>query len=406
MTFYQLAFKYLKRKKGKTILLFLVFMLVNSMILSTIMILRATEDSKSAMQEKTKSRIVLDILKADQKITEKETQQMGRLNEAASLNRMAHSTARPYGFQVLTNSDSTKEENLSVSLLSYDDLENDSAFAEERYRLTKGQFITADTDEGIVMNELLADCNGLKVGDEVGFETTKGRTVQVHIKGLFRSGSEGKQENSTAASARIENQIFIDNTAYSQLFGKGGFERVAVYTKSPEQLESLKTKLKEIMGSKVEMTTSDALYRQMKAPLEQILRVTKLMLVLTLLTGAVVVSLLLCMWMRTRQKEIAVLISLGREKAEIILQAFLETLLVFLVSAGASCVLGNLLAGFLQSMLTGASASDLVLQISLGFRDVITLLGLGALLVMAAAACSLIPVLKTNPKDTLSKMEG
>lgn len=91
---------------------------------------------------------------------------------------------------------------------------------------------------------------------------------------------------------------------------------------------------------------------------------------------------------------------------EIILQVFLETLLVFLASVCASCVLGSLLAGSLQSMLTGPAASDIALEVSLEFRDVISLLGLGALLVMAAAACSLIPVLRTNPKDTLSKMEG
>ena len=406
MTFYQLAYRYLWRKKGKTILLFMVLLLVNSMILSTVMILRATEDSKSAMQEKTKSKIVLDILKEEQKITEEEARQISTLKEVASVNRLARGTARPSGFQVLTNSDSMKVENLSVSLFSYDDLENDSAFAEERYRLTKGQYITPDMGTGIVMNELLASQNGLKVGDMAGFETVDGKTVTARITGLFRSGSEGKQESSTLSSARIENHIFIDNDTFQELLGDTGFEKMAVYAKSPEQLKTLETELNTIMKGKVEMTASDILYRQMKAPLEQIMKVTRLMLILTLLTGAVVVSLLLCMWMRTRQKEIAVLISMGREKMEIILQVFLETLLVFLASVCASCVLGSLLAGSLQSMLTGPAASDIALEVSLEFRDVISLLGLGALLVMAAAACSLISVLRTNPKDTLSKMEG
>ncbi|MCI6467284.1 MAG: ABC transporter permease [Faecalicatena sp.] len=406
MTFYQLAFRYLEREKGKTVLLFMVLLLVNSMILSTVMILRATEDSKSAMQEKTKSKIVLDILKEEQRITENEAGQIRALKEVAFVNRMARGTARPSGFQVLTNSDSAKEENRLVSLFSYDDLENDSAFAEERYRLTEGQYLTSATGRGIVMNELLARQNGLKVGDMAGFETADGKTVTARITGLFQSGSEGKQESGTLSCARIENQIFIDNDTYRELSGDTGFEKMAVYVKSPDQLKTLETKLHIIMKEKVKMTASDTLYRQMKAPLEQITKVTRLMLVLTLLTGAVVVSLLLCMWMRTRQKEIAVLISLGREKAEIILQVFLETLLVFLAAVCAACVFGNLLAGFLQSMLTGSAASDIMLEVSLEFRDVISLLGLGALLVMAAAACSLIPVLRTNPKDTLSKMEG
>ena len=190
MRFYQLAYQYLRRKKGKTILLLLVLLFVNSMILSTNMILRATEDSKSAMQEKTKTKIVLEILKADQKMTEKEIEQIRRIKEVSSLNRMAHGLAVPSGFQLITNRDSMQEENQKASLFSYDNLENDSAFSEERYRLIKGEFLTEDTAGGIVMNALLADYNGLKLGDEVNFEAADGKMVTVRITGLFRSNSE------------------------------------------------------------------------------------------------------------------------------------------------------------------------------------------------------------------------
>ena len=406
MRFYQLAYQYLRRKKGKTILLLLVLLFVNSMILSTNMILRATEDSKSAMQEKTKTKIVLEILKADQKMTEKEIEQIRRIKEVSSLNRMAHGLAVPSGFQLITNRDSMQEENQKASLFSYDDLENDSAFSEERYRLIKGEFLTEDTAGGIVMNALLADYNGLKLGDEVNFEAADGKMVTVRITGLFRSNSEGKQESSMMASARIENQIFIDNVSFTKIFGETGYEKTAVYTKDPGQIESLETKLQKILGSKVEMTASDTLYRQMKAPLEQIIRVTKLMLALTLITGEVVVSLLLCMWMRTRQKEIAVFISLGRTKPDLILQILLETLLVFILAAGASCGLGNLLANLIKNMLSQAETAEIILSVSLKFGDVISLLCMGGLVVTAAVLCSLVPVLRANPKDTLSKMEG
>lgn len=57
MAFYQLAFRYLKRKKSKTILLFFVLLIVSSMILSTNMILRATADSKAAIGEKQKQKL-------------------------------------------------------------------------------------------------------------------------------------------------------------------------------------------------------------------------------------------------------------------------------------------------------------------------------------------------------------
>ena len=78
MKFYQLGFRYLQRKKGKTILLLIVLILVNSMILGTSMILRTTNESKQAMQEKTNSKIVAEITSKDSKITENEVNKMKR----------------------------------------------------------------------------------------------------------------------------------------------------------------------------------------------------------------------------------------------------------------------------------------------------------------------------------------
>lgn len=406
MTFYQLAIRYLGRKKSKTILLLLVLLFVNSMILSINIVLRATEDSKAVIQEKTKSQIVLDILNKNDKITTNDVKRIENLAEVASVNRLSSNTAYLSDFNPITNSNSTKEENLTVTLHSYDNLQNDSAFFEGSYRLTAGTYFTTDAAGGIVINSGLADYNGLKIGDKIAFETAIGKTVSVKIVGLFLSGSEGKQTDSIAAVNRIENQIFIDNIHYADLFGKDGFQKVSVYTKKPNQLEKLESELKDILGEKVEMTTSDTLYKQMEVSLEQITRVTKLMLVLTFITGTVVVSLMLCMWMRTRQKETAIFISIGKSKSSIFLQIVLESLIVFIFSTGGACGIGSFTAEMLQSIVTDTESSGLVLAVCLQLEDIVALLCIGGSVVVIADVCSLILLLKAKPKDTLSKMEG
>ena len=93
--------------------------------------------------------------------------------------------------------------------------------------------------------------------------------------------------------------------------------------KNPENLEKIEREMKNILGEKVELTKSDMLFRQMKQPLEQVMQVVKLMLYLTLGTSAIVITLLLCMWMRVRKKEIAVYISLGKTKCSILSQLFI-----------------------------------------------------------------------------------
>ena len=405
VTFYQLAFRYLKRKKAKAILLFFVLLLVSSMILSTNMILRATEDSKAEIQEKTKSKIVLEITKEENRITQQEVEEILNLEEVSTVNCQNKGQAFPNNFYPVTTNDSTEENNQKIMLFSYDDLQNDSAFYEGRYRLVSGNYITKDK-RGAVINSSLADSNGLELGDDIKIENTEGKIVSLKIVGLFLSGSERKQTEKMDSVDRIENQIFVDNESYSQLLGNTGYYKVSVYCKNPEQLPTLEKQLRSIFPEKVSFTSSDTLYRQMALPLDQITRVANLMLVLTLITGIVIVSLLLCMWMRTRQKEAAIFISIGKSKYSIFLQVFLESFLVFLVSIIGACGLGSLMAEFLQKALTHSETTELSLNVFLQGKDIGSLVVWGSFLVLIAVLVSLFPILKANPRDTLSRMEG
>ena len=411
MTFYQLAFRYLKRKKAKAILLFFVLLLVSSMILSTNMILRATKDSKAAIQEKAKSKIVLEIAKEENKITQQEVEEILNLEEVSEVNCQDKGQAFPNNFYPVTTNDSMEENNQKITLLSYDDLKNDSAFYEGQYRLVSGEYITKD-QRGAVINSLLADSNGLELGDDIKIENAEGKIISLKIVGLFLAGSERKQTEKMNSADRIENQIFVDNESYSQFLGNTGYYKVSVYCKNPDedrgeqQLSMMEEQLRSVLSEKVSFTSSDTLYRQMALPLEQITRVANLMLVLTLITGIVIVSLLLCMWMRTRQKEAAIFTSIGKSKYSIFLQVFLESFLVFMVSVIGACGLGSLMAGFLQKALTHSETTEISLNVFLQGKDIGSLMIWGSFIVLAAVVVSLFPILKANPRDTLSRMEG
>ena len=294
MTFYQLAFRYLWRKKAKTILLFFVLLIVSGMILSTNMILRATAASKAAIGEKTKAKVVMGVLKEDVRITPDDVEGIRNLKEVSAVNCQAENEAFPLNFQLITSSGSAEESNQKVSLLSYDNLENDSGFSEGVYRLVSGGYI-AEGVKGVVINSYLADYNQLKSGDFIELETADGRRAALKIVGIFLSGNESKQPEGMDSVNRIENQMFIDHNSYSDLFETDGYTKVAVYCKNPEQLSVLEEKLSKNLSDKADLASSDTLYKQMALPLEQIARAAKLMLALTLIAGTAVVSLLLCM---------------------------------------------------------------------------------------------------------------
>ena len=122
------------------------------------MILRATADSKTAIGEKTKAKVVMEILKEDDRITPDDVEGIKDLEEVSTVNCLAKNDVFPVNFQLVTGSDSTEASNQKASLLSYDNLENDSGFSEGVYRLVSGSYIAEDI-KGIVINSYLADAN-------------------------------------------------------------------------------------------------------------------------------------------------------------------------------------------------------------------------------------------------------
>ncbi len=405
MKFYQLAFRYLCRKKSKTFILLLVLLFINSMILGSYMILHATEDSRITMQEKMGTKAVLEVKGSDRFITENEVRKIRDMDGVISVNRMADSAVYPVNFNPITNSDSEEENNWKVTLLSYDELERDSAFSDLRYRLMKGDMITEGSGKGAVINFALADANGLEIGDEMEVGTETGSVINVKIIGVFVAGSERNQMDTLPAVNRIENQIFIDNESYTGLSDNAGYRKIAVYTKKPDQIDVLVQELKDFLGSRVEITTADILYRQLEVPLNRIVRVMKLMLVFTLAAGVTITSILLCMWMRSRKREIAVFISMGKKKTDILMQVFMETAAVFCLSVFGACVIGSGMAGIMKELLMKENTAVL-LSVSLQAGDIAAMFFAGGCIAVIAVCISLLPILRANPKDILSKMEG
>lgn len=405
MKFYQLAFRYLCRKKSKTFILLLVLLFINSMILGSYMILHATEDSRITMQEKMGTKAVLEVKGSDRFITENEVRKIRDMDGVISVNRMADSAVYPVNFNPITNSDSEDENNWKVTLLSYDELERDSAFSDLRYRLMKGDMITEGSGKGAVINFALADANGLEIGDEMEVGTETGSVINVKIIGVFVAGSERNQMDTLPAVNRIENQIFIDNESYTGLSDNAGYRKIAVYTKKPDQIDVLVQELKDFLGSRVEITTADILYRQLEVPLNRIVRVMKLMLVFTLAAGVTITSILLCMWMRSRKREIAVFISMGKKKTDILMQVFMETAAVFCLSVFGACVIGSGMAGIMKELLMEENTAVL-LSVSLQAGDIAAMFFAGGCIAVIAVCISLLPILRANPKDILSKMEG
>ena len=127
-------------------------------------------------------------------------------------------------------------------------------------------------------------------------------------------------------------------------------------------------------------------------------------LVITLITGCSVTGLLLSMWMRGRKTEIAVYVSLGIEKRNLLLQTAVEGLMLYIISVCVSELLTD-------SLLPMAGGSLGILESTGGswkadYAGSLFVLGCGMCMIVLLTAIAIFPYLKKHPKEILSEMEG
>ncbi len=118
-----------------------------------------------------------------------------------------------------------------------------------------------------------------------------------------------------------------------------------------------------------------------------------------------ILTLLLTIWIRGRKKEIGILLSVGKSKANIILQIFTETFVVAVVAFAASIPFSFFVAekagGFLVSR-AWAGTANLNVQIDAAY--LLPLYIIGTLLIAIAVIASSWTVVRLKPKDILTKM--
>lgn len=386
--------KYLTRKKSKSILLLLVFLVVNIMVLSTNAMIHSLDNTKDGIKQNTKSKFIVNIVNEKYPITNTVLDELGKLENINFINKRSN-------FFISINSvkavnDTTGKKQLNV--IAYDDISKDSLFEEGKYKLSKGT-IRELGENDIIINHTFAELNDLDIGDTLSIN----ENISAKIIGIFMSKDEEKQPDMIASKDRIENQIFISQELMSKINENPTYTEVYAYVNNPDLIQIMQNEVSEICKD-YDVTNTDTLYQQIKIPLDQVQRVASLIQIITVITSCVITTLLLSMWIRARYKEMAVMISLGISKLQIYFQTFMESFILFII---ASVMAGAITFGFLDTLTTFMPTIENVsVQLNISFNDIAIQFIVGTLTIDVALLIAQMPVLKTNPKEILSKMEG
>lgn len=390
MNFWKRAFYYISRKRQKSALMFLIFIVINIMVLGTLGIRDASADVLRSLRENAESKVILEKRQTTENFTMEDVMEIGKLENVNWINCI---WSENYSVSELTPITGAEQSDNLFTVHFQNKVENDSVFEEKIYRLTEGNF--PQNNNEIVINQLLAEQNGLKIGDRISEDFL--------IVGFFLSGTERQQTEKVDTVNRIENQIYGMNDAWQNTESEK-LTKIVCYVKEPELLSELADELEVLYGESAYVKADDNTYQKIKLSVKQTTRITLLVLAITLVTGCIVTGLLLSMWMRGRKTEIAVYISLGMNKGNIFLQMELEEMILYVLSFVASAVLVNKILPTFINRLDILDEMGETFQMSM--ESMMMPFALGIAIVVLLTGIAMFPYLKKQPKEIFSEMEG
>lgn len=385
------ALCYIRRKKMKSVLLLFLFLVINSMVLGTLGIRKVSLELAEELRKNAESKITLESMEADHPFEETDMQAIEEEPNVNWLNRVSE-------IQVAGSEGSEN----TFTVHGYDELEKDSPFADKVYRITEGNYPQGSED--IVVNQFLAEHNGIQAGDKIVFETVDGREQEAVVAGLFLSGMERSQTENVRTVNRIENQIYGTADFVNRLSGRTCFLNVAVYVNDPEQLTDTKEVLERMYQDRAAIGITDNTFQKLKMMIGQTGRITFLIFALTVTSGSLITGLLLAMWMRSRKTEIAVLISLGIAKGNILSQMILEEMILYFVAFVGAGIATKLLLPRISNSLAIMQGNSIALELSFSWQSGVLCIGLAGVVILTGIA--IFPYMKKPVKETLSEMEG
>lgn len=287
-------------------------------------------------------------------------------------------------------------------------------FLSGRFELVEGKHITDDMSNGVIISKELADRNNLKVGDTVtGIYYPENNTpaVDMEIVGLFdivADKDDAVNMYDDSSYYDYSNYVFCSMEAAKGLIkGWGedgdGISEAYYYVSDAAQLDSV---IKEVQGissvnwNNYKITSNDEVYQNISSSLSDTGTLITTLIVVITVVSMVLIILILSMSVRSRKREMGILLAVGIAKPSVILQYILETALIAVVAFPLAYLSSRQVAGTLGTLFGKTAENVVVTPQHFALVAVI-----GGILLIIAVIVSYIPALRFKPKQILSQIE-
>ena len=370
------AFLYVTRKKGKSILLFFILLIMSTFVLTGLSTQKASQEAQKNLREALGGEFYVSVELSESnpyfRMADDGEGALDLYTELPVTQDMINAIMEISGIekydasaQTLVSTNLTifpgnvplkGELNNKIYARTVAGTENNSFFQSGIMELTEGKHITGNESNAAVISRDMADQNSLQIGDSISLQADE--EAEVRIIGIYEIRKPDPAYASVVTYEKLENQIFIDTSALQDLFGDMpmGFYEVAFSVYDPAQLDSIMSEVKGLSAidwRAFEVAADNQTYLDAAAPLQKLQALVSSIIWVIALVSAVILSLILTMWGRSRIHETGVFLSLGIGKMRIIGQYLAEVLMIAVIAFGcsyftSSAVAGQLANGLLQ----------------------------------------------------------
>lgn len=441
------------RKKGKSILLFIILLVTATFVLTALALGSASESARHELQKSlggsfligfnyTDSNPYLKVENVDggtlmystQQISPKLVQQIREIGGVNHCSATAESLAAFPSLKLFPGTIPIEEEfRNSSKILSTWRSEELSQFISGQLTLVGGRHIQPDDKNKGLVSKDLAEKNGLKIGDIL--QTDRG--TQIEIIGLFSpTKTEGINDQVTAYD-KIQNLIITDLNAlvaYENGPAISGFNELTVSVDDPQNMEKIISEVKalpDIDWQGFSIVTDNADYENAEASLKQLSKLISMILIAAVGISTAILSLILTLWTRTRIRETGILLSVGIRKLSILGQYASEVLIIAILAFLLSYFSSNAIASQTETLLNSGQTAEPIdekedfsaavlgetssetpvseiktplLNVSVQPEEIGVLFLLGTGIVLVSSGISSISVMRLKPREILSKM--
>lgn len=276
--------------------------------------------------------------------------------------------------------------------------------------LKKGRQVKPKDKNVAVVNEKFASKNKLAIGRELQLKGKNGK-VKLKVIGIYKG--EGKQKPNMPWLSS-ENTLFTDISSVQKLSGKTVLESAEYFVSNPKLLKKTIDDVKkaDLPWSKLELKDNSNKYADVLKAIDNVKNMITIFVLGLGILSIVILSLVMIFRIRGRMHEIGVLISLGNSRGNITGQILVELGLIAVISLGCAIPIGNIMAGSIGTLLSDSMASEggsavqvfNNLNTYLDICGYLKIIGIGMAVTILSVLIAMIPILKSKPKDILSKL--